>query len=480
MEEDVRGIPFWDDLFAVTGAIPPWGIFKVLAEHPQAGTHVPIPLTYLVTPRDQIHARLCTGLDHKLLIRRSTVRDPISFEGMASDLKAVFDARGSDAQPFVCTVYGQDWRPHFVLSESFHIFVQYCRHMCGESLSSYGPEEQREATMLFPSDICCIQAYIPLESQSRYLAVSLRSTIKTMVEIYRAPHLGKGCFSNTTDTLDAIVAPHVHGQNDYYQPLSPGDNDAKIAERMSGSILSCLRKECNMRTPGLVCEFVRDVQGDLYLVSASRCSHPQVEAMSAPIRPFLVSDLKRILGKQRVSLNLSVSRRIAAGGSSAPTPAPESASSRSANFKANLIILNNAPIIMDKDERPEAVETPASSTNTKKKKFALTVHTSDRNLTETRPDTVSDMSDTDFLDLDSPHTQSKSLADETLEVMEGGCKLSSAHEARLLVRKRTIADSDLTADMPLSNSPVLRAVAFHAIACFGFALEFFHFAHAHA
>jgi hypothetical protein len=459
MEEDVRGIPFWDDLSAVTGAIPPWGIFKVLAEHPQAITHVPIPLTYLLTPRDQIHARLCTGLDHKLLVRRSTVRDPISFEGMASDLKAVFDARGSDGQPFVCTAYGQDWRPYFVLSESFHIFVQYCRHMCGESLSSYGPEEQREATMLFPSDICCIQAYIPLESQSRYLAVSLRSTIKTMVEIYRAPHLGRGCFSNTTDTLDAIVVPHSRGQNDYFQPLGPGDNDAKIAARMSGSILSCLRKECNMRTPGLVCEFVRDVQGDLYLVSASRCSHPQVQAMSAPIKPCLVSDLKRILGKQRASLNLSAWRRTAVF-SSWKEP-PESASTRSANvktgsasarsenyFKTKFALMANAPLTVDKEERPEAVDTQASSSHTKKKKFALAIHTSDRGLAETRNDTLSDMPDKHFLDLDSPHTESKNLADETFELVKGGRVLSSAHEARLLVRKRTTADSDLTKDMP--------------------------------
>ena len=298
-----------------------------------------------------------------------------------------------------------------------------------------------------------------MESQSRYLAVSLRSTIKTMVEIYRAPHLGRGCFSNTTDTLDAIVAPHHRGQNDYYQPLSPGDNDAKITARMSGSILSCLRKDCNMRTPGLVCEFVRDVQGDLYLVSASRCSHPQVQAMSAPIRPCLVSDLQHILKKQRASLNLSVFRRNAVRGSWKDPPEPASAgsanvnsgsaSARSAtNFKTKFASLANAPLTVDKEERPEAVETQALSTHTKKKKFALAIYTSDRSLAETRQDAVSDMADKHFLDMDSPHTESKNLADETLELVKSGHILSSAHEARLLVRKRTTANSDLTKDMP--------------------------------
>jgi len=34
MDPGLKTVPFWEDLCAVTSAVPPWGLFKVLAEHP--------------------------------------------------------------------------------------------------------------------------------------------------------------------------------------------------------------------------------------------------------------------------------------------------------------------------------------------------------------------------------------------------------------------------------------------------------------
>jgi hypothetical protein len=366
---------------------------------------------------------------------------------MASDLEAVFDARGSDGQPFVCTVFGQDWRPRFVLKESFHLFVQFCRQMCGETQSSYGPEEQREATLLFPPGICCIQAYVPMETQSRYLAVCLRSPIKTMIEVYRAAHLGRGCFSNTTDTLDAIIAQHAHGENDYYQPLSTDDHDCQLTRQMTGALVHCLRKSCKMKVAGLVCEFVRDVQGDLYLIGASRCSHPQVKSMSAPITPCVPSDLERILGKQRPWHKFSISRRSTPGGSSAPTPAPGPASTRQATAKNKFAALSHAPLIIDTEERPDGKKMNLSiGVSERTRKMTLSIGVSEKTLTAVKQDALSSKSDKQFLDLDDPHTESRNLAEETSELAKGGVALSSSHHAHLLVRKRIATSLRMTND----------------------------------
>ena len=67
-DEDVKGIPFWEDLYEVTGAVPPWGLFKVLAENPEIIGRVPIPLTFLLVPGDKIEARLCMGHGASLVL----------------------------------------------------------------------------------------------------------------------------------------------------------------------------------------------------------------------------------------------------------------------------------------------------------------------------------------------------------------------------------------------------------------------------
>ena len=336
MEEEVRGIPFWQDLMAVTDAVPPWGVFKELAEHPETIIRVPVPLTFLLAPGDKIEARLCTGLDNKILARRSSVRDPITIDMMARNLKSVFDERGSDGQPCVCTAYGEDWRPYFVLSEVFNLFILYLCHQCGVAATSYGPEEQREANALFPRKIACVQAYIPLESQTRYLGITLQTPVNKMTEVYRAQHLGRGCFSNRNDTLDSIITVHSRGENDFYQPISSKDTIARAASKISASVVCQLRKQCGLKAPGLVLEFVRDVQGDVYLVGVVRCSKPQAPRLRTTIQPWRPSDshLVHILGqgplrpaqKHRQSANPS----SVADPSSAPGTQPSSPSIKQA------------------------------------------------------------------------------------------------------------------------------------------------------
>ena len=435
----MKGVPFWDDLFAATSAVPPWGLFKVLAENPEIVTRVPIPLTFLLLPGERIEARLCTGLDHKMLIRRSTVRDLISFETMAQNLKACFDARGSDGQPFVCTIYGEDWRPCFVLSETFNLFILYLRHSSGEIISSsYGPEEQREANTIFPLNICCIQAYLPLESQTRFLAVTLRSSIKTLMEVYRAPHVGKGCFSNSKDTLDSIVPQHTRGENDVYQPRDSNDPDAQLAVRMSASVLSNLRKQCKIRIPGIVCEFVRDIQGDLYLVAVSRCSKPHARILNTPIKPWRPSDahLARITGHPSMT-PFKTRRRsvsVASPGSHAASPIvrvlAESAPKRSLNVRLSLAV--------DGEERKESQHTAMQtagpgkfSSCTAKLGLNLAINVNPEKKEEKLIGAPARKGV--FLDLDDPHPSEKNLEMEPGGITKGGRVLSSIHEALMEV-----------------------------------------------
>lgn len=356
--DEMRGIPFWDDLFCVTGAVPPWSIFKMLAENPEIKCNVPVPLTFLIDPGTRVEARLCMGLDHKLLIRRSRVSDEITFEVMGQNLKSIFDARGSDGQPFVCTVYGDDWRPSFVLSENFNLLILHLRHSCGLLSASYGSEEQRQAHSLFPQNIHMVQAYLPLETQTRYLAVTLRSPIKSLLEVYRAPHLGRGCFANPADSLDSIIPQRAYSKKDFYQPLDP-DNDTvhHLAIRMSASLIANMRKQCKFRLPGLLCEFVRDIQGDLYLVGALRCTIPQVKVMSETIKPWRPSEkhLMRILGQPSLSPtgHPSLTRQ-----SSLSTPRPKQVPAKVARFRKEHAELT---LVVDGEDREESLSTSMQS-----------------------------------------------------------------------------------------------------------------------
>ena len=437
----MKGIPFWEDLFAVTGAVPPWGMFKLLAEHPEIITRVPVPLTFLMVPGDKIEARICTGLDHKLHIRRSIHSDFITFETMAQNLKSCFESRGSDGQPFVCTVYGDDWRPHFVLSEVFNLFILYLRHSCGEMLSSsYGPEEQREANALFPRNVCMIQAYLPLESQTRYLAVTLRSPVKTLMEVYRAQHLGKGCFTNSKDTLDSIVVQHTRNDDDFYQPLSSSEPDAQIALQMSASIISNLRKQCNIKLPALVCEYVRDVQGDIYLVAVARCSRPQMGLMSMVLQPFRPSAgrLNRIMGKQPlVSSRLSSRRSTAASAVSMsslllhatspkarPSPAPAATGKR---------VVPQLALNVEEEERKEGLET-SKQTGGRTFKRGGRPESISINVFPDQQETEKKLSLTpDGLDIDDPHPVGKNLEQEPGPLKVHGHVLSDRHQALIEV-----------------------------------------------
>jgi len=447
MEEDVRGIPFWEDLFAVTGAVPPWGMFKLLAEHPEIITRVPVPLTFLMVPGDKIEARLCTGTDQKLLIRRTSHSDPISFETMAHNLKSCFESRGSDGQPFVCTIYGDDWRPRFVLSEAFNLFILYLRHSCGETLSSsYGPEEQREANALFSPNICMIQAYLPLESQTRYLAVTLRSPVSTLLEVYRAQHLGKGCFTNSKDTLDSIVVQHTHGDNDFYQPLDNRvEPDAQLAVQISASVISNLRKQCNIKIQALVCEFVRDIQGDLYLVAVSRCSKPQASGMSSPLQPFRPPDarLQRILGKQpptsKSALRRSTITSIASGASRTSLPASPQTKQSPLLEPGKRVPALGLRLNVDEEERKEGLETSKQTAGKSLKRggfpetLSINVFPEKK---EAAAEKVLSMTP-EGLDIDDPHPVSKNLEQEPGALKLHGELLSDRHQALIEVHPRT-------------------------------------------
>jgi len=203
-----------------------------------------------------------------------------------------------------------------------------------------------------------VQAYLPLETQTRYLAVTLRSPIKSLLEVYRAPHLGRGCFANPADSLDSIIPQRAYSKNDFYQPLDP-DNDTvhHLAIRMSASLIANMRKQCKFRLPGLLCEFVRDIQGDLYLVGALRCTIPQVKVMSETIKPWRPSEkhLMRILGQPSLSPtgHPSLTRQ-----SSLSTPRPKQVPAKVARFRKEHAELT---LVVDGEDREESLSTSMQS-----------------------------------------------------------------------------------------------------------------------
>ena len=65
MEIDLKDVPFWDDLFSVTTRVPPWGLFTVLAEHPDIMVKLQVPaLPWGKTGRDWRRARLSSDCQY--------------------------------------------------------------------------------------------------------------------------------------------------------------------------------------------------------------------------------------------------------------------------------------------------------------------------------------------------------------------------------------------------------------------------------
>jgi hypothetical protein len=271
-DQEHEQLPFWLDLKKVTKRVPPWGLYSLMAERPEVPLKLLIPTTFVLVPNEKVVARICTSLDGKLQIRRESRDTPVTFEMLETNMIGAYNARTSDHQPYICVVYSidDDWTPHFVTKDNFSLLTLHLRASAGQNVSSYGREEQAAATLLFPERIACVQAYVPLQENKRFLSVFLCSPVKTLHEIHCRPYYTKAKVSTYLYDARELSAGELN------HPLSRDDEVAKKITKLTAGIVSCLRRHRAISLPGFVCEYVQGNDGNVYMATVLRVSSPHV------------------------------------------------------------------------------------------------------------------------------------------------------------------------------------------------------------
>jgi hypothetical protein len=273
-----RELPFWEDLYKVTKSVPPWGLFSLMAERPEVPLKLPVPTTFILEPNEKLVARICTSLEGKLQIRRDSRETPVTFEMLETNMIAAYNARTSDHQPYICVLYAaDDWTPHFVSKDNFSLLTLHLRASVGQNVSSYGREEHATATLLFPERIMCVQAYVPLQEDRRYLSVFLYSPVKTLHEVHCRAYYQQARVSTFLYEARELTEGELNN------PLSRTDPLAQQMAKYTAGIISCLRRHRAISLPGFVCEYVHCVDGQLYMTSVHRVSTPHVRYFPANV-----------------------------------------------------------------------------------------------------------------------------------------------------------------------------------------------------
>lgn len=263
-----RQMPFWEDLYGVTEVVAPWSLFSLMINTPEVPLKLPVPTTFMFVPDEKLVARISTGVDGKLCVRNDSKETPVTFEMMETNLIDTFNARLTDRQPYICTIYSAtDYRPRFVSKANFTLFTLYLRASLGQNISSYGREEQEQAAELFPPKVACVQAYIPVEMDKRFISVYLKSSIRTLVEVHQVPYYPEA-------KIKFFVHEPPAGDDEKLSLLKGTDPNLKYIVKRTAGVVMCLRNYHSLRVPGLVCEFVQGIDGNLFLTSVLRVAGP--------------------------------------------------------------------------------------------------------------------------------------------------------------------------------------------------------------
>ena len=274
-----NGVPFWDDLYEVTNEVPYWSVFSVLAKDPTALLVLQIPLTFIFLPGDKLTARLCTSKNGRVIIRRHCRETPLTFEMLETNLIECFNARIGDGQPYVCIVYARNSKPRIVTKQHFSLLCLYLRASHGSSVSaSYGRDEHALATILFPKDVMCVQAYVPLERPIRYISVFLRSPFATISEVYQ----NDVQYSELRSANDELSTT----ERDLFFPVNSEEQSISKIRQQTSCVLACIRHYHRVNLTGFVGEFVRDTEGRIYFISVLRVSAPHVCHFSGNLREW--------------------------------------------------------------------------------------------------------------------------------------------------------------------------------------------------
>ena len=274
-----KGVPFWDDLFSVTEEVPHWSMFALLARDPTSLLLLQIPVTYIFLPGDKLAARLCTSKNGRLIIRRNCRETPVTFEMMESNLIDCFNSRIGDGQPYVCTVYAKNSKPRIVTKQNFSLLCLYLRASHGSSVSAtYGRDEQARASGLFPENIMCVQAYVPLEKPTRFISVFLRSPFATLSEVYKNDVQHQDLRTGNDQMLTTL--------RDVYFPLSAEEPTVAKIRQQTSALLACIRQHHNICVTGFVGEFVCDTEGRVYFTAVIRVSAPHLPFFTGILREW--------------------------------------------------------------------------------------------------------------------------------------------------------------------------------------------------
>lgn len=284
--KDAKQMPFWEDLYSVTDVVAPWCLFSKLMVTPEVPLKLPVPTSFMFIPDEKLVARISTGLDGKLCVRNDSKETPVTFEMMETNLIESFTSRVTDRQPYICTIYSAtDFRPRFVSKANFTLFTLYLRASLGQNISSYGREEQEQAAQLFPPKIACVQAYIPIEMDKRFISVFLKSPIRTLVEVHQVPYYPEA-------KIKFFVHEPPVGEERKLSLLTKDDPKCSYMTRTTAGIISCLRNYHDAQIPGFVCEFVQGIDGNVYFTSVLRIAKPVVDMF-----PSEVVEVSRILAQ---------------------------------------------------------------------------------------------------------------------------------------------------------------------------------------
>jgi hypothetical protein len=284
-----KGVPFWDDLFYVTEEVPHWGVFALLAKNPTVPLFLQIPVTYIFLPgdkltlatSDKLTARLCTATNGRVIIRRNCRETPITFEMMESNMIDCSNTTigPGDVQPYVCTVYARNSRPRIVTKQNFSLLCLFLRASHGLNASaSYGRDEHARASGLFPANIMCVQAYVPLERPTRFISVFLKSPFATIADVYKTDIQHQDLRAKDDQMLTTL--------RDVYFPMSSDQPQVAKIRQQTSALLACIRQSYKVYVIGFVGEFVCDTEGRIYFTSILRVSAPNAPHFNGNLREW--------------------------------------------------------------------------------------------------------------------------------------------------------------------------------------------------
>jgi len=256
------------DVFRSTECLPPWGIFSFIAQEAAECRPNPVPLRQTI-PDVFLFEGINQTLSHWLYTNEAGLiaakpKEATRVDLMEMSLLRSYSQQHTEEQPFVCTVYLQhDWVPRFVDRRSFGVLIDQLRTNEGQTVAGYEPEA---ALALFPSEICCVQTYLPIGGDLRLLCLYMRSPVDVACDTLPC------AFPTATCVPDEVKRRLRRRVQKEVVPVS--GTVAAAAKRSASNLTAYLRTSHHIRVACMVCQYLVS-DNTLFLTGCLRASRGQ-------------------------------------------------------------------------------------------------------------------------------------------------------------------------------------------------------------